>query len=108
MTDYPQQSAVGENIAIADLGSIAIVNNTIGFKSEEVATLLSSFPREKTTKKASSSTETDCEADELLVAQSNNRVERCRLPSRIDTEEKTDRAGDGKRSGGPCHGHFGW
>src|SRR5580693_7363778 len=41
MTDYPQQSAVGENIAIADLGSIAIVNNTIGFKSEEVATLFS-------------------------------------------------------------------
>lgn len=42
MTDYPQQSAVSENIAIADLGSIAIVNNTIGFKSEEVATLFSS------------------------------------------------------------------
>jgi hypothetical protein len=41
MTDYPQQSAVGENIAIADLGSIAIVNNTIGFKSE-VATSFSS------------------------------------------------------------------
>jgi hypothetical protein len=42
MTDQPQQSAVGADIAIADLGSMAIVNNVIGFKSEEVATLFSS------------------------------------------------------------------
>jgi hypothetical protein len=42
VTDYLHQSAVGENIAIADRGSTAIVNNITGFRSEEVATLFSS------------------------------------------------------------------
>jgi hypothetical protein len=74
--------------------------------NDEVATLFSSGESHENGRLRS--TETDRETaeptDELLVAQSNNGVKRCRLPSRIDTEEKTDGAGNDKRSRGPGHG----